>query len=622
VTFGDVFFCSGQSNMALPNTHSYSAKSLQAQMLDGKFRNLRFFQFEGMSGGKIGAGGAYAALWTRQTGSSTYRHPGNGTVKRTWFNASYAAAFPKLCPNPSEDNNTDTCKHVDNGPFFKFSATCMEFGRSLIEQLGDDAPPIGLIQAAIGGTTIESWSPNTTTMHCQNKTAGGPSAGPPGGRLYYGMVCPFVNMTIAGFTWYQGENNMHGSPGSSLTSEGYGCMMAGMVAAWREIWSAVPDTTDRLAPFGLVTIAPSGSEGASDHLSAFRWAQTANYGVLPNPAMPRTFVAQAYGLNDPWAGHNHDQHDPSSVCSNNASIRNSCTWTNNGTAEPPPCCQCGAALASKKCVWDVSQWNRELAPLAPLVRNSSATPVFMGAIHPRLKAPVGRRLAAGLIATAYGGNGTVTGPTISGCTYDASSHTIVLRFNKTLLRNDSVAITRTQIPIPPLPPIGDSVGSDAPPSPTRPGPVLDSSLTHVCTGDALDCACLSWLDKNDKHAKPPTTGWICEIPAEGGVPRPKQAIRGDIWAEAPITLLADQTSISVATSGLNTSTGGVQAVKFGWSFAAGSCCVDLLESTGLAPCIPGSCGVMTRDSLLPLNPFFATVTGGKCKCPAPQVCSE
>ena len=57
------------------------------------------------------------------------------------------------------------------------------------------------------------------------------------------------------------------------------------------------------APFGLVTIAPSGSEGAADHLSAFRWAQTANFGVLPNPAMPRTFVAQAYDLNDPWAGY-------------------------------------------------------------------------------------------------------------------------------------------------------------------------------------------------------------------------------------------------------------------------------------------------------------------------------
>ena len=33
-----------------------------------------------------------------------------------------------------------------------------------------------------------------------------------------------------------------------------------------------------------------------------RWAQTASYGVLPNAAMPNTFLAQAYDLNDPFAG--------------------------------------------------------------------------------------------------------------------------------------------------------------------------------------------------------------------------------------------------------------------------------------------------------------------------------
>jgi hypothetical protein len=84
--------------------------------------------------------------------------------------------------------------------------------------------------------------------------------------------------------------------------------------------------------------------------------------------------------NDPWAGHYRDQFDPPSVCSTNASLPGSCTWTNNNTAPPPPCCECGEGLASSKCVWNVSEWNRDLAPLAPLVRNSSATPQFMGSI--------------------------------------------------------------------------------------------------------------------------------------------------------------------------------------------------------------------------------------------------
>jgi hypothetical protein len=31
-----------------------------------------------------------------------------------------------------------------------------------------------------------------------------------------------------------------------------------------------------------------------------RLAQTGGYGILPNPAMPSTFLAQAGDLDDPW----------------------------------------------------------------------------------------------------------------------------------------------------------------------------------------------------------------------------------------------------------------------------------------------------------------------------------
>lgn len=588
--------------MALETSHSYTAYTLQASMRAGKYAKLRWFRFEGMAGDKAdgpdGRSDSTYPLWVRHLGQTAFELPCNdtycvGSAKRTWLNASFGASYPNMKGHPG------------GGPFFSFSAACMEFGRNLLDELGDDAPPIGLIQSALGGSTIEAWSPNETVLACQNRTPGGPTAGHPTGHLFYGMVCPFVNMTVAGWAWYQGENNMHGDPGSSLLSGGYGCMMERMVAAWRHLWSAVPNTTKPLSPFGVVTIAPSGTEGADYHLSAFRWAQTANYGVLPNPVMPNTFVAQAYDLNDPWAGVNGDPFAKPSVCSDNASIPYSCTWTNNGTMSPLPCCQCGPEMASPRCVWDPSQWNRALAPLAPLVRNSTAVPQFMGSLHPRLKFPVGRRLALGLVATAYGGNNTVTGPTVSGCTFNPSSHLISVHFNKTLLKDDAVAITRTQTPIPPLPPNSSK--------PTRPGPVLDSSLMHVCTGNASDCSCLSWLKQGGQ--------WLCEIPFDGQVPRLIQPVRGDIWTEVPIKLV-DEATISIDTSTLNVTSGGVQAVKFGWSFGAGTCCVDLASNTGLAPCIPGSCGVMTRDSLLPLNPFFAIVANGQCRCPAPQICDE
>ena len=39
-------------------------------------------------------------------------------------------------------------------------------------------------------------------------------------------------------------------------------------------------TTDPNAPFGLVTLAPSGTEGGSD-IGTMRWAQTAGYALVP-----------------------------------------------------------------------------------------------------------------------------------------------------------------------------------------------------------------------------------------------------------------------------------------------------------------------------------------------------
>jgi hypothetical protein len=217
-------------------------------------------------------------------------------------------------------------------------------------------------------------------------------------------------------------------------------------------------------------------------------------------------------------------------------------------------------MASNKCVWDVSQWNRDLAPLAPLIRDSTATPQFMGSLHPRLKYPVGRRLAAGLVATAYGGSNTVTGPTLSGCTYNDAGHTITVHLNKTLLKNDVVTITRTQTPIPsyaPTPPPVHHV--PPPPAPDRPGPVQDSLLMHVCTGDAADCSCLSWIGvagssssssssslSTSARGAPKGPPFVCEIPSNGGPPLPPQMTRGDIWTEVPVTLV-DGATLQVCT---------------------------------------------------------------------------
>ena len=146
-------------------------------------------------------------------------------------------------------------------------------------------------------------------------------------------------------------------------------MMPRLVALWRERWSATPGTTEADFPFGLVTLTPNGGEGSSD-LGSFRFAQVGSWGTLPNPDMPRTWVAHGYDLSDPWVF---------------------CEDQNPATKECPGC---DSADPLYNC-------------LAP---NEGPQ------IHSRLKKPVGQRLAAGALVTAYGFAGPVAGPTISGCT--------------------------------------------------------------------------------------------------------------------------------------------------------------------------------------------------------------
>jgi hypothetical protein len=60
----------------------------------------------------------------------------------------------------------------------------------------------------------------------------------------------------------------------------------------------------------------------------------------------------------------------------------------------------------------------------------------LGTLHPRIKRPVGKRLAQGLHATAYNGTMPVGGPVLAGCQVSGSA--IHLLFNKTLLKGEKV----------------------------------------------------------------------------------------------------------------------------------------------------------------------------------------
>lgn len=141
--------------------------------------------------------------------------------------------------------------------------------------------------------------------------------------------------------------------GNSAEGYGYGCALPKMVARYREAWSAVPNTTPPLAPFGIVTLAANTNEGGGQRVAGMRWSQTGNYGVLPNPIMPNTFLCQGFDIGDPWEMYDAD---------------------GQGCSKPGKNGQYGPNCVSP---WtNLSAWDPVMAALAPAIRNDS-TPSFV-----------------------------------------------------------------------------------------------------------------------------------------------------------------------------------------------------------------------------------------------------
>jgi hypothetical protein len=157
-TFGDVWYCAGQSNMALPLIHTISRNSSRAAILAGKYADLRI---HGMVG--------------------------NMNPQQNWTTV-HAAAVAAQTPSDPPD-------------LFSFSATCYYFGESLIDKLGEDAPPIGLIHTAWGGSRIESWLDNTTLGTCSNSSGQPIPTSTKRGLFHEERVVPYLDSTIKGWVW-------------------------------------------------------------------------------------------------------------------------------------------------------------------------------------------------------------------------------------------------------------------------------------------------------------------------------------------------------------------------------------------------------------------------------------
>jgi hypothetical protein len=552
VTFGDIWYCSGQSNMNLPLIHTFHRNETAKNILyKNKYSNIRI-----MAGSSARIPYGKGSWSPDKYGSSGGSNP--------WMTARQALL-------------ADDGKGVQNSRLFQVGAACWYFGQSLAD-MGIDIP-IGLINTAIGGQRIQEFMDNTTIGTCHNRSG----AGRPNeelwweGQLFATQVLPFVDMTIRGWIWYQGENNMGEVKGNSQANVGYGCEMKTLIQGWRKIWSETPLTTDPLAPFGLVTLASSGSEGGPD-MGAMRLAQTANYGVLPHDKdLPNTFLAQAYDLDDEWG-------PDIGRC-----FTNKCCEADKQHYDPKVCTN---ETLYKVCI------DRPGGCTA-----ATDTATFMGGIHPRSKKAVGDRLGIAAYNLVYGGKGPYTGPTLQGCSLEGKD-ILEIRFNSSLMRGDTLA--RPKI----TPTIFKPDRWHRPAGGSQ--LYVQINATQFCMEEAL-----IYDGAGTKHPRYFCPSWAGGTKEQETTPIDKPYSAG--WIELNFTL-APRTpnAIHVDLTPLNGS--APTAVRYAWGLV--DCCdytdQDLYVTHG---CI-ATCPLQSSQSKLPANPFQARIVDGKCSCIAPQVCSD
>ncbi len=228
VLVGEVWVCSGQSNMEMPMRGFNSQPILNSNAIIAASRNpaLRLFKV------------SRASSLTAQT-----------NCKGQWEQATPATVR-------------------------EFSAVAYQFGLLLQQQLN---VPVGLVLSTVGGTRVESWMSagslnafpdvyvpaSLDTVKAPHKEAT---------TLFNGMIAPLVGYGIRGFIWYQGESNRH-------EPELYEKLFPAMVSDWRKQWKQGD------SPFYYVQIAPFGSSDKTRSGPRLREAQLNSMAAIPNSGM-------------------------------------------------------------------------------------------------------------------------------------------------------------------------------------------------------------------------------------------------------------------------------------------------------------------------------------------------
>ena len=196
VLIGEVWLCSGQSNMEWNSTKGI--KDIQSELPYANNSEIRLFTVE----------------------KQTSLYP-QDNCRGKWV----------VC-------SSKTLKY--------FSAVGYFFGKKISQELN---VPVGLINSSWGGTNIETWMPqeaiNQNPVFIDAAKAINTSSGwdVSFSSTFNAMINPLAKVCLAGVIWYQGEANL-------ANGNHYADMFKAMIESWRRLFS------NEMLPFYYVQIAP------------------------------------------------------------------------------------------------------------------------------------------------------------------------------------------------------------------------------------------------------------------------------------------------------------------------------------------------------------------------------
>lgn len=238
ILIGEVWFCSGQSNMEMP---------------------MRGFDRQPLRGTN--------AIIAKQKPTTPIRMFITDSKKGSWFRQ-FSKTPQADCYGEWLDNRPENVSVT--------SATAYFFAQYLQDVLD---VPVGLIVSTLGGAKVEPWMSREAISQFKDikldilNNDKKPNIWQDPCVLYNAKIAPFLNYNIKGFLWYQGESNRN-------NADQYRYLMEAFVKDLRGKWGLGE------LPFYFVQIAPYryGNPDATD-AAKLREVQALNAKEIPNSGM-------------------------------------------------------------------------------------------------------------------------------------------------------------------------------------------------------------------------------------------------------------------------------------------------------------------------------------------------